>query len=141
MHADDEKFLFQKEGKPLTIDQAHDFAFENAKDIIACGVEHDRTFIFSDLDFVGGPFYWNIVKISRMLTYNQSKATFGFNDSDNIGKSHFPSIQAAPSFSNSFPQIFGDKTDVPCLIPCAIDQDPVSPKGDHCWPAAQIADS
>jgi tryptophanyl-tRNA synthetase len=32
--------------------------------------------------------------------------------------------QAAPSFSNSFPQIFGDKTDIPCLIPCAIDQDP-----------------
>lgn len=44
--------------------------------------------------------------------------------SDNIGKWHFVAIQAAPSFSNSFPQIFGTKTDVPCLIPCAIDQDP-----------------
>lgn len=43
---------------------------------------------------------------------------------DNIGKWHFVAIQAAPSFSNSFPQIFGDKTDIPCLIPCAIDQDP-----------------
>jgi len=50
--SDDEKFLFQKEGKPLTLDQTHAFSFENAKDIIACGVEHDRTFIFSDLDFV-----------------------------------------------------------------------------------------
>jgi hypothetical protein len=30
--------------------------------------------------------------------------------------------QAAPSFSNSFPHIFGGRTDVPCLIPCAIDQ-------------------
>lgn len=38
------------------------------------------------------------------------------------GKISFPAIQAAPSFSNSFPQIFGDKTDVQCLIPCAIDQ-------------------
>ena len=28
--------------------------------------------------------------------------------SDNIGKIHFASIQAAPSFSNSFPQIFGE---------------------------------
>ena len=37
---------------------------------------------------------------------------------------HFVSIQAAPSFSNSFPQIFGSRSDVPCLIPCAIDQDP-----------------
>lgn len=72
-----------------------------------------------------GPFYWNIVKVAKQLTYTQSKATFGFVESDNIGKSHFPAIQAAPSFSSSFPQIFGERTDVPCLIPCAIDQDPV----------------
>jgi tryptophanyl-tRNA synthetase len=43
---------------------------------------------------------------------------------DNIGKIHFASIQAAPSFSNSFPQIFGEVSNIPCLIPCAIDQDP-----------------
>jgi len=43
---------------------------------------------------------------------------------DNIGKVHFVAIQAAPSFSNSFPQIFGTKADIPSLIPCAIDQDP-----------------
>lgn len=44
--------------------------------------------------------------------------------SDNVGKWHFVAVQAAPSFSSSFPQIFGTKTDIPCLIPCAIDQDP-----------------
>jgi len=44
--------------------------------------------------------------------------------SDNIGKIHFTAIQAAPSFSNSFPHIFGTTSDIPCLIPCAIDQDP-----------------
>lgn len=44
--------------------------------------------------------------------------------SDNIGKIHFASIQAAPSFSNSFPHIFGTASNIPCLIPCAIDQDP-----------------
>lgn len=27
-----------------------------------------------------GPFYHNIAKISRCITLNQSKATFGFND-------------------------------------------------------------
>ena len=43
---------------------------------------------------------------------------------DNIGKIHFGAIQAAPSFCNSFPQIFGTTTNIPCLIPCAIDQDP-----------------
>lgn len=65
-----------------------------------------------------------MLKISRAIPYNQSKGTFGFTDSDNVGKSHFVSIQAAPSFSNSFPQIFGSNHNVPCLIPCAIDQDP-----------------
>ena len=33
-------------------------------------------------------------------------------------------MQAAPSFPSSFPHIFGSRVDVPCLIPCAIDQDP-----------------
>ena len=33
-------------------------------------------------------------------------------------------ITAAPSFSSSFPFIFGGKKDITCLIPCAIDQDP-----------------
>ncbi|KHJ87679.1 putative tryptophan--tRNA ligase, partial [Oesophagostomum dentatum] len=36
----------------------------------------------------------------------------------------FPAIEAAPCFASSFPHIFGNKTDIPCLIPCAIDQDP-----------------
>jgi hypothetical protein len=52
-YSDDEKFLFQKEGKPLTLEQTNAFAFDNAKDIIACGVELEKTFIFSDLDYVG----------------------------------------------------------------------------------------
>ena len=41
---------------------------------------------------------------------------------DVIGKISFPAVQAAPSFSSSFPHIFGTRTDIPCLIPCAIDQ-------------------
>ncbi len=35
-----------------------------------------------------------------------------------------PSPQAAPSFADSFPHIYGTRKDVKCLIPCAIDQDP-----------------
>lgn len=52
------------------------------------------------------------------------KGIFGFGDSDCIGKISFPAIQAAPSFSSSFPFIFKGQKDTPCLIPCAIDQDP-----------------
>lgn len=36
----------------------------------------------------------------------------------------FPSVQAAPAFPDSFPHMFGERKDVRCLIPCAIDQDP-----------------
>ncbi|KAL1914368.1 uncharacterized protein VTP21DRAFT_8948 [Calcarisporiella thermophila] len=118
---DDEKFLFKPS---LTIDQCYKYTLQNAKDIIAFGFKPEKTFIFSNLDYVGGAFYRNVVKISRGITLSQSKAVFGFNDSDCIGKSHFVAIQAAPSFSNSFPQIFGSRSDIPCLIPCAIDQDP-----------------
>jgi len=118
---DDEKFLFKHELKP---EQTKKFSRQNAKDIIACGFDPERTFIFSNYQYMGGAFYENVSKISRQITYNQAKATFGFNESDNIGKIHFASIQAAPSFSNSFPHIFGTDGKAPCLIPCAIDQDP-----------------
>lgn len=118
---DDEKFLFKEK---LKLDECHNYATENAKDIIAIGFDPEKTFIFSNLDYMGGGFYQNVVKISKCITTNVSKAAFGFNDSDCIGKLHFVSVQAAPSFSNTFPHIFGPKGDVPCLIPCAIDQDP-----------------
>ncbi|KAF7985015.1 hypothetical protein HWV62_10012 [Athelia sp. TMB] len=118
---DDEKFLFKHE---LKVEQVQAFARGNARDIIAVGFDLKKTFIFSDYDFLGGAFYRNVSRISRQISYNQVKATFGFNDSDNIGKVHFAAIQAAPSFSNSFPNIFGETSNIPCLIPCAIDQDP-----------------
>ena len=46
---DDEKFLW----KDLTLEEARRLAYENAKDIIACGFNPDKTFIFSDLDYIG----------------------------------------------------------------------------------------
>ncbi|KAH7107301.1 tryptophanyl-tRNA synthetase [Auriculariales sp. MPI-PUGE-AT-0066] len=118
---DDEKFLFKPE---LKVDQTRKFALQNAKDIIAVGFRLERTFIFNNFDHVSGAFYHNVVKIARAITVSQARATFGFVDSDNIGKMHFVAVQATPSFSNSFPQIYGEKSDIPCLIPCAIDQDP-----------------
>lgn len=46
---DDEKFLF----KDLTLEQCHQFALDNARDIVACGFDLEKTFIFSNLDYVG----------------------------------------------------------------------------------------
>ncbi|NWU80510.1 SYWC protein, partial [Onychorhynchus coronatus] len=119
---DDEKYLW----KDMAVEKAHEYAKENAKDIIACGFDINKTFIFSDLDYLGASpgFYKNIVKVQKHVTFNQVKGIFGFTDSDCIGKISFPAIQAAPSFSSSFPQIFNGKENIQCLIPCAIDQDP-----------------
>lgn len=137
---DDEKFLW----KDLTLEEAHRLAFENAKDIIACGFDPEKTFIFSDLDYIGNcpAFYHNMKRIEKHVTFNQVKGIFGFGDSDCIGKISFPAIQASPSFSNSFPHIFGNRANIPCLIPCAIDQDPyfrmtrdVAPKLGYLKPA------
>ena len=77
-YLDDEKFLFKHE---LKVEQTRAFAQQNARDIIAVGFNLEKTFIFSDYDYVGGAFYRNVSKISRQITYSQAKATFGFNDS------------------------------------------------------------
>ncbi|KAK9464415.1 tryptophanyl-tRNA synthetase [Lipomyces arxii] len=118
---DDEKFLFKSE---LTIEDVKKFTAQNARDIIAVGFDPKKTFIFSDLQYMGGAYYENVVRVSRQITTSTAKSVFGFGDSDNIGKLHFASIQITAAFSNSFPHIFGTRKDIPSLIPCAIDQDP-----------------
>ncbi|WPT11333.1 Tryptophan--tRNA ligase, cytoplasmic [Picochlorum sp. SENEW3] len=117
---DDEKYLW----KNLTIEQARKLARENIKDIIACGFDVSKTFIFSDFEYMGGEFYRNVVSLQRCVTMNQIRGIFGFSTDDYIGKISFPAVQAAPSFPTSFPHMFGTRKDIRCLIPCAIDQDP-----------------
>lgn len=116
---DDEKFLW----KDLTLEEAHRLAYENAKDIIAVGFDLKKTFIFSDIDYMGH-MYPNVVRIQKRVTLNQVRGIFGLNESQSIGQHSFAAIQAAPSFSSSFPIPLRGKADMPCLIPCAIDQDP-----------------
>ncbi|CCH59074.1 hypothetical protein TBLA_0B02320 [Henningerozyma blattae CBS 6284] len=118
---DDEKFLFKHK---LKIEDVKKFARENAKDIIAVGFKPENTFIFSDLEYMGGGFYETVVRVSRQITGSTAKAVFGFTDSDCIGKFHFASIQIASAFPSSFPEVLGLPDKTPCLIPCAIDQDP-----------------
>lgn len=45
---DDEKFLW----KDLKLDECNRLAHENAKDIIACGFDKNKTFIFSDIEYI-----------------------------------------------------------------------------------------
>jgi len=58
------------------------------------------------------------------VTYSQARGIFGFTGDANIGKSAFPAVQAAPSFSSSFPVPLKGQPNMLCLIPQAIDQDP-----------------
>ena len=144
---DDEKFIFKGEYTSENsgdgtgangldpnrtgdnLDYFANLTTENAKDIIACDFIPDKTFLFSDLDYVGR-MYPNIVRIWKAVTVNQVNGVFGFDSSANIGKTAFPAIQAAPSFGSSFPNVLGGGDEVAnpatlaCLIPCAIDQDP-----------------
>jgi tryptophanyl-tRNA synthetase len=129
---DDEKFLFKGQYFDATRgDNLMDYkrlTMENAKDIIACGFDYKKTFLFSDLDYVGR-MYPNIVRIWKGVTTNAVNGIFGFDGSCNIGKIAFPAIQAAPAFASSFPTVLqassGDANcNKICLIPCAIDQDP-----------------
>ena len=70
---DDEKFLWKGEyvdGLGDDLAHFHRLTTENAKDIIACGFDKSKTFIFSDLEYVG-EMYPNIVRIWKAVTYNQ----------------------------------------------------------------------
>ncbi|RLL95641.1 hypothetical protein CFD26_105641 [Aspergillus turcosus] len=112
----------------IEIEDAKRYTKANAMDIIAVGFDMKKTFIFSDFDYVGGAFYENICRMAKRITINSVRGTFGFNDSNNVGEFHFCATQSATAFATSFPHIFGTDrkkvSSIPCLIPCAIDQDP-----------------
>lgn len=116
---DDEKFLFKEQ----TLEESRHMMWENAKDIIACGFDVKKTFIFANTEYIQ-QMYPQILKVQKCVTYNQVRGIFGFTGSDNIGKSAFPAVQAVPSFSETFPVVLGGRKGMRCLIPQAIDQDP-----------------
>lgn len=124
---DDEKYFYQQtqtdKHKPNDLDWFSNIAIENIKDIIACGFNPEKTFIFRDTDYIQY-MYPNICRLQRHITYSQIKGIFGLDGSENTGKVAYPAIQAVPCMSSTFPHIFGDKNNAVCLIPCGIDQDP-----------------
>ena len=117
--SDDEKYHF----KGGDLDEFNRLSYENSKDIIACGFNPDKTFIFSNLETLGGALYKNVVKIMKSTTGNQIKGIYGLTLDNNVGQISWPCFQAAPAFSNSFPEILGPGH-IHCLVPMAIDQDP-----------------
>jgi tryptophanyl-tRNA synthetase len=113
---DDEKFLFKRE---ISLETAMGFTYENALDVIACGFDPKKTFIFSDVEYAK-TLYKTAIQVAKHITFSTAKAVFGFTSENNIGTIFFPAVQATPCF---FPSVLKGKN-IPCLIPAAIDQDP-----------------
>ena len=116
---DDEKY-FHKEGGDIT--DFTELAYENIKDILAVGFDPEKTFICLNTRYMGY-MYPNVCRFLRHINLRTLKAISGLGFADNLGKASYPANQAVPCLSSTFPFFFGNKN-IPCLIPCGIDQDP-----------------
>ncbi len=113
---DDEKFLHEER---LELSESNSYAYENALDLIALGFNREKTHIIIDTEDIGY-LYSIAVRIAKKITYSVQKATFGFDDSTNVGLIFYPVLQMAVSFLPT--ELYGEETYV--LIPAGIDQDP-----------------
>jgi len=113
---DDEKFLFEEK---KTLDDTKKWSYDNALDIVALGFDPKLTHIFLDTEYIHN-LYPIAVKVAKRTTFSTVRAVFGFNQSFNVGSIFYTSMQAAPAFLGSVLE----GRNVPCLIPCGIDQDP-----------------
>ncbi|RLF24468.1 MAG: tryptophan--tRNA ligase [Thermoprotei archaeon] len=111
--SDDEKYVF---GKVKRLEDAHFFALDNALDILSLGFIKGKTFLYISSKM---PEVYEIsVKLSRYLTYNTVKATFGLDDSTNPGTIFYACVQAAHILMPTL--LHGEVV----VVPIAIDQDP-----------------
>lgn len=112
---DDEKFLF----KDITLDDTRRMAYENALDFVALGFDPEKTKIILDTENIK-TLYPIALKVAKKVNFSTAKAVFGFENSTSIGSIFFTAMQSAPAFLPSGME----GRQVPCLIPCGIDQDP-----------------
>src|SRR3989344_4765355 len=131
---DDEKFLFRDK----TYEEIQKQLEEDILDVIAVGFNPKKTHFLIDTKHAD-IIYPEACKVAKKITFSMVKSSFGLDDSSNIGKIFYTSMQAVPAFLPSV--IYGKK--IPCLIPHAIDQDPhfrltrdILPKLGHYKPAS-----
>ncbi|AYV80655.1 MAG: putative tryptophan--tRNA ligase [Harvfovirus sp.] len=137
--ADDEKFYF----KQLDFAEIYRLGQENSKDIIACGFNPKKTFIFSNRDYrlSEKSFEALVSQMKKLISAKQVAKIFGFgdkitvsnsdgtltehyvfNEETTVGMLDWPFYQSAAAFSESFPHLFQGKKAL-ILVPYAIDQD------------------
>jgi len=112
---DEEKFLYNPE---LTFKDTEKATYEDMKDVIALGFDPKKTHFLVDTQHAN-LMYKEACKVAKKITFSTIKASFGFNDSNNIGSIFYTSMQAVPAF---LPSVLKGKN-IPCLIPLGIDQD------------------
>jgi tryptophanyl-tRNA synthetase len=78
--SDDEKFIFKDGSKSKDLKKYNDLCYKNAKDIIACGFDKNKTYMFSNLESNCGDLYFNNILISKATNMNTIKATYGIGE-------------------------------------------------------------
>lgn len=113
---DDEKFWFRPTSSR---EDTRSWGIENLLDILAVGFDPARTRVFFDTRSIG-TMYSLAVDVAKKIPYSTVKAVFGFPTSANIGLLFYTALQTVPCFYPSW----RTGKNIPCLIPCGIDQDP-----------------
>jgi len=113
---DEEKFLFKKD---LEFKEVDNWTRENMLDVIALGFDPKKTHFIIDTKHAS-MMYREACRVAKKITFSMVKASFGLDESSNVGSIFYTSMQAVPAF---LPSILKQKN-IPCLIPHAIDQDP-----------------
>jgi tryptophanyl-tRNA synthetase len=68
----------------LELKEATNYAYENSLDLIALGFEPENTFIIYDVQDID-LLYDIALEVAKRITYSTARATFGFQESTNIG--------------------------------------------------------
>ena len=120
MMSDKEKF-FVKESS--NIDTYINYTKSNAKDIMAAGFNINKTFFFSSIKY-HKYMHHLIMMTNKKTTVHRAHKIYGTDDNTCIGQIGWPTEQMVASLCGAFPHLFGNKKDVICLVPCAVDQAP-----------------
>ncbi|MBU0907676.1 MAG: tryptophan--tRNA ligase [Nanoarchaeota archaeon] len=112
----EEKFLFNQN---TTYEKVQEYLEDNMLDVAALGFKPGRTHFIIDTKHAD-LLYPEAVKVAKKITFSMVKASFGMNESSNIGAIFYTAMQAVPAF---LPSVIKKKK-IPCLIPHGVDQDP-----------------
>jgi tryptophanyl-tRNA synthetase len=78
--SDDEKYFYKNGAGPIDLDTYRKYSYSNAKDIIACGFDPNKTFIFSNLEYNANDLYFNNVLLMKATNMATIKSIYGLGE-------------------------------------------------------------